>query len=1054
MILGIDLGTTKSVVGAWDNNKPYIIPHSNGKLSTPSKVLITQEGEIFAGNHAEQHGDRYNEAVKTITVSSVKRLMGKRGETGWGWWKTYPQEVSAFILSELKYQAEQKFNQKIEDAVIAIPSHFDEGQRRATKEAAEIAGLKVHRLLNEATAAILTYGYQRNPTGKVMVCDFGGGTLDVSIVDVSDQFYEVLAVEGESKLGGDDFDQVIVDYILDKYKNECNVEISLTQTQSLLLKEVAERAKIELSNSNETHIYIPGFFNHSNQMLAIDVTIDRNTFVQLSNSLLDRVINLIKKALNSARIVASDITSLLLIGGSSRIPYIREQIISDLKINPFVGVNIETCVAEGAIILAGILEGSTSLRNLLILDVIPSTYGVRGLGEVFNPMISKNCTVPCSKKEVFTTVEDNQTEIDIMVYQGEREFVKDNVFLGKMKLKNIPPAPRGVPQIEVTFEIDANMIVKVSAKDLGTNNATEIEVNSPYGLNQIQLDVMKKKMSSWLFDRKHKYSVRSLITTVEQTISNDNSCLKWDEINELKEKIYLLKTYEKQRVSEEEIEEICFLTKSLHEKALKKIESHNKIIESAELINNQINKSFSSLNSYDIQKAELLMAGKSLLEDYILRSTAIGEIQKLLTSITKTYEDTKVGCLLDRLYILKSEKQIDDWISHSSNFEFRTSEIVSKVSMLMENKDVKDFICLVEEDNCRFREPILNRLLNSNKENAELYPLLLLIISSSIEHSIIKNINLDLITEKNNGYKIILLALFYGLRKDISPEKRRMTAELIACILPQYEYLDQIIDYVCEEDDSNVQVTLISYVNSHPAGTLQDIYSRADAILKNKINECKELLFILAKEPSVEIRLRVVEIFETLQFEEISDSLICLTKDSDHVVREKAIRIILEKCVVIPKQSLEIANEYLFDPFEKNRLLVLEFLENNIDMTLLPILQKLYQQENVDLVKEKTISLLGSLPDQSNIPILFSILLDKNLHLRKSALSSIHKHKQLMSKNEKKLIKVFHSTILNKKKLSLRNSFFLRKLTFENNEMNNVVDYIKNYDLNSKKELN
>lgn len=514
MILGIDLGTTKSVAGFWRDGKVNTIPDRAGNLSIPSLVLVTQDQNIIVGRKAQNHPERYS--GKSITISSVKRLVGKKGEMGWGWWKTYPQEVSAFILTELRRLCEEYLGEKIRDVVIAIPSHFDESQRRATQEAAQIAGLNPLRLLNEATAACLTYGLTRLPSQKevqkVLVFDLGGGTLDVSITELGDGVYEVKCIEGDSMLGGDDFTQVIEDYVLDIVRKKYGKEVEFDHAQRVLLKEASENAKIELSARLSANISFPGFIRIGTKFHDINVSIDGSTFETLSKHLVDRCVDLLKKAINAAALRPSDLDALLLLGGSSRIPFIREKIIQDLSedpprsffrkrkakgfmIEPFTGVDPEVCVAQGAAIQAGVFEGS--IKEVLLLEALPSSYGVQLEGDEFSIILSKNTTVPTRCSKIFTTASTNQSSISIGIFQGENEKASENTFLGTLNLSNILPAEAGVPQIEVTFDVDANMIVNTYAKDLATGKEQNLLVKSPYGLNEQQMGLMIMKLDRW-----------------------------------------------------------------------------------------------------------------------------------------------------------------------------------------------------------------------------------------------------------------------------------------------------------------------------------------------------------------------------------------------------------------------------------------------------------------------------------------------------------------------------------------------------------------------------
>lgn len=497
LIVGIDLGTTKSAIGFWQNGRPIIIPDKYGNLSIPSLVLITPEKDIFAGVNAQKHPDRYKS--NNITISSVKRLTGKQGQTGWGWWKTYPQEISAFILSELKYQAEKHVGQKVTDAVIAIPSHFDENQRRATKEAAWIAGFNVLRLINEATAAALSYGINKKRDEIILVFDIGGGTSDISVAEIGEGVVEVKSIEGDSRLGGDDFDQVIIDYILDNVQKKYDSHFALDIIQEVILKDIAQAAKIELSSKYSTHIYIPGFFCGGNKYYDLDISISRKTFEALSKGLFDRSINMVKTALTSAGLRPRDLHNFLLLGGSSRIPYFRELFIKEFNVSPITGADIESCVAQGAIINAAVLKGD--VKDILLLDAISTSYGIEVHGGEFSKLIEKNTTFPVKRSKVFTTTENNQSAIKIRLYQGENNIASNNDFLGTIELKDIPLAKKGTPQIEVTFYVDPNMIVNVSAKDIASGKIEKIQVQSPYSLNDSQIRLMYRRLSLWQVER-------------------------------------------------------------------------------------------------------------------------------------------------------------------------------------------------------------------------------------------------------------------------------------------------------------------------------------------------------------------------------------------------------------------------------------------------------------------------------------------------------------------------------------------------------------------------
>lgn len=505
--IGIDLGTKKSLVGVMKDRRPFVIPNKYGEASIPSLVLVTPEEKIFAGPSAQRHADRFDS--KNITIGSIKRLIGRNGETGWGWWKTYPQEVSAFILGELKKQAEEYLGGPVEFAVIAIPSHFDESQRRATKEAAEIAGIKNVVLLNESIAAALAYGFNKRDKGneKILVFDFGAGTLDVSILDLDHNYgtYDVLCVEGDGELGGDDFDSLLADYIIGKIRGEFGDKTQLTESQRLLIKEASESAKIQLSTTLSTQVYIPGFLKIGDIYHNLNVQIDRSVFEKLAKPLIERATAAINRALNESSLKTSDLNAFLLLGGCRHIPLLCESIRGKYKITPITGVDPETCVVQGACIQAGIRTGG--LKEILLLDVIPSSYGIQlesknsGGGNYFK-IIEKNTTVPVKKTHTFTTSYENQSEINVRVYQGESEDIEKNLLVGFLELKDIQPAPAGVPKIEVSFDIDVSMTVAASAKDLRTGKSHKILLRSPYGLNSAQVRIMGQKLSLWLSEQK------------------------------------------------------------------------------------------------------------------------------------------------------------------------------------------------------------------------------------------------------------------------------------------------------------------------------------------------------------------------------------------------------------------------------------------------------------------------------------------------------------------------------------------------------------------------
>jgi molecular chaperone DnaK len=490
IIIGIDFGTTKTVAAFIKDGRPIIIPDRQGHLSMPSLVLVTPEEEHFAGWEAQTHPYRYNS--KHVTINSIKRSLGKEGESGWGTWKTQPQEVAALILGRMKIEVEEYLGEEINDAVIAIPAHFDINQRLAIKQAGRIAGFNVRRLQSEATAALLThhtiYGHS---VSNILAFDFGGGALDVSILTVGDGVCEVKAVAGDGKIGGDDFDQVICDYILESAQKRIGDSDRLNSSQQIILRESAIRAKAELSVAESSRIFLPGFFWATSQKYCdLDTTLTRNTFFDLSKSLLSHTEKVLRQAISAAHVDKYD--DVLLIGGSSRIPAVRDVVRGVLGREPRFGIDPESAVAQGAGILGGVLSGK--IKDMLLLDVFPKNLSVATDDGVLSVLIERNTTTPTRKSQIFTTTVDNQIEISVSVYEGEGLRADQDVFVGRLTLSGIPQAPHGVPRIEVTLDIDANHILHVSAKDLGTGREASALLKAPLQLNDEQVTVMGKKV--------------------------------------------------------------------------------------------------------------------------------------------------------------------------------------------------------------------------------------------------------------------------------------------------------------------------------------------------------------------------------------------------------------------------------------------------------------------------------------------------------------------------------------------------------------------------------
>ena len=536
--IGIDLGTTNSCVAVIEAGKPAVIPNSEGARTTPSVVAFTKTGERLVGQAAKRQAITNPDR----TISSIKRQMGSDYKVNIDGKNYTPQEISAMILQKLKADAEAYLGGPVNSAVITVPAYFTDSQRQATKDAGKIAGLDVKRIINEPTASALAYGTDKGGEQKVMVYDLGGGTFDVSIIEMGDGVQEVLATAGNNRLGGDDFDKRIMDWMISEFKKDNGIDLSGDKMAMQRLKEAAEKAKIELSSQTSTQINLPFITADATGPKHLDITLSRAKFEELTADLIEKTEGPVKQALSDAGLTFNDIGKILMVGGSSRMPCAQDMVKKLSGKEPFKGINPDECVAMGAALQAGVLGGE--VEGLLLLDVTPLSLGVETMGGVMTKVIDRNTTIPTKKSQIFSTAADGQTEVEINVLQGEREFARDNKQLGLFKLGGIAPAPRGIPQIEVSFDIDANGIVNVSAKDLATGKQQQITISSSSNMSKEDVDKAVKEAEKFASeDKKHREEIdkkneaENLCYSVEKLLKDSGDKIDESDKNELNSKV-------------------------------------------------------------------------------------------------------------------------------------------------------------------------------------------------------------------------------------------------------------------------------------------------------------------------------------------------------------------------------------------------------------------------------------------------------------------------------------------------------------------------------------
>ena len=838
-----------------------IIPTATNKNYIPSNVLITKDETIFVGWSALNHPEKYNS--KNITIGSVKRLMGRQGETGWGWWRTYPQEISALILAKLRMHAEKYLGVKVSEAVIAIPSHFDEAQRRATLEAAEIAGFTVLRLLNEATAAALTYGLlYKNSTAneRIMVFDLGGGTLDVSVVEINENVFEVLCIEGDTNLGGDDFDKVLVDYIVREAKSRYNIDLLSDSRQNPKLYDYAEQMKINLSTKIQTSIKITPPLKSEIKEKFYTIKITRNEFEELSKELVLKAKLIIKKVMAQIKTKNVEIDKVILLGGGSQMPIIKTELEKLLSMKVLVLEDAMTWIAKGAVLQGAIMK--RLIKEAILIDVLPSTYGVGLEKDVFKSLIMKNTIVPVEKTHLFTTSRNNQTSIEIPIYQGDKPKTYENRYLGRLTLYGIPPLPKGRPKIEVKFEANADMIMSVTATDTRSNSNQSFSIESPYRLNPTQIKLMMKKIQDW-----QKMNVKTELLSLLKYYENNFRNILTKNSVKIDEDIYhqikrICEHIEEKDLKSEISMELLDDCSELYLQATNQIEQYdmreveiNNLIKQLSLIEEQLNK----LENSNIQ---ILFQGRELLTTKINQVSNISEIYDIFSAIQADYRRLSPEIVLEFLKFLIPYHQI---LTLQKEIElYFPFNIVNYLESFKETQNVKNLMEFINQEDFE-KESIFIRLLINDKVNKKKKDLLEFLITAFI---------MNFTREKENELKKLIfanlnegiqLALFYHVLKTETEQILIQLMNLIPLGKVNTKFFPIIMHLLENKSNDKLDMNLILYLQKFPFEELLEFFSNAKQSVRTKIVSYPGVFYLFLNDSTPDQLKMILKAIESLE---------------------------------------------------------------------------------------------------------------------------------------------------------------------------------------------
>lgn len=1021
-VLGIDLGTTKSAVGIWDGRKPRILTSESGGQSIPSLVMVTPDEEIYAGLQAARHPERYNS--KNITISSVKRMIGSKGETGWGWWKSYPQEVSSFILSELRQRAETVLESEARQAVIAIPSHFDEAQRRATKEAARIAGIEVLRLLNEATAAILAYGNGRQGDEKVVVFDLGGGTLDVSVADIGEGVFEVKVIEGASDLGGDDFTQAIVDHVRDHIQKEIGTDAADDAMHSLMLREAAEKAKIDLSGSHATTLCIPGFLCRGSQHADLRVEITRDTFDALCKPMHDRAIELLRKALRRSEVGSPD--ALLLLGGGSRIPALRQRVQEELGIQPFTGVDPETCVAQGACIQAGFLAGE--LKDVLLLDVLPSSYGVGTLGGVFSTLIEKDTTVPTRKSGIFSTTADNQAKIGIDLYHGERKMCADNTYVGHIDLDGIPPAPKGVPQIEVTFDVDPNMIVRATAKDLGTGKEREVTIRSPFGLSEIQINMMTRRHGGWK-ERRRVLDALPRATAIQKRITEllqrSRKLLEHDEVGVLEARAGDLALATQNTGQAEELLTVITASGEAVEDIATQVQRRRNLLEERQGLTRRIHKLNTMVLGPFSADCDTLRHGVALLTEYEARGAAATEIANLVASIRWSYCDLVGKQVVSLLRQLHGSAELRTAV-RSPEHGCTQGGDDPPASPLAALQTVRVLRSIVAEE-AEYADDICARVGDAVAEDHDLAAVWFLVCRACDWRGSARPP-----AERPADQQLAdccILALLDILDSEGSSSRRKAAANTLKRYVPPQAHFDRLVRVVLREADEETRNCLLSQIDRQPVAALAVWFANSDAETKASVRSCVPILNRLcgsSDEPCREFALKALADSDTSL---AWNALEALMTEADDTLRAATYRAVFAAANAPPRLA-GVIGKALGDVSTKIRRLGMEIATSNPKLVGADAFLELVRADPSTEIRANAARLLAQHCGESGQLALLALALSTDEGgIGKLALEGVQAARGHMDGDMKRLLALTKRRVEGQKKLNLMDRHFCRSVS-------------------------